>query len=397
VAELLSIEEALAAVLERAEPLDSDDVPLEDATCRVLAAPALAAVDLPPFPSSAMDGFALRAADVPGTLAVVGRIAAGRPSARALGAGEAMAISTGGVVPEGADTIVPIERVEDRRETVVVSSSVVLGDNVRPQGSDLAAGHPAVAEGVRLGPAQLGALAAAGLTSVRCARMPRVAVLVTGSELRSPGEPLGPGEIYDANGLILEAQIRSAGGSVERLPAVRDDEQATRAAIESGLGCDVLLTTGGVSVGVHDLVRQVGAALGVDEVFWGVSVRPGKPLAFGTHGRTLVFGLPGNPVSSLVSFELFVRPCLLALQGIGDPRPPFRPARLAAVVRPNPTRDSLLRARSRVDGDAIAVEVLSGQESHMLARAAGADALVLVRRGDAELPAGAAVEYLALA
>ena len=177
---------------------------------------------------------------------------------------------------------------------------------------------------------------------------------------------------------------------------MRDDEQATRDAIERGLDADVLVTTGGVSVGVHDLVRRVGGALGVEEVFWGVSVRPGKPLAFGVRGRTLVFGLPGNPVSSLVAFELFVRPSLLALQGVAEPRPPFRPARLAAAVRPNPARDSLLRARSRVEGDSLVVEVLSGQESHMLARAAAADALVLVPRGATELAAGTAVRYLAL-
>jgi molybdopterin molybdotransferase len=225
--------------------------------------------------------------------------------------------------------------------------------------------------------------------------VPRVAVVVTGSELRAPGEPLGPGEIYDANGLILEAQIRSAGALVERQPAVRDDEQATRDAIERGLELDVLVTTGGVSVGPHDLVRRVEADLGVEEVFWGVSVRPGKPFSLGIRGGTLVFGLPGNPVSSLVAFELFVRPSLLALQGVADPRPPYRPARLAAPVRPSPARDSLLRARSRVEGDTLLVEVLTGQESHMLARAATADTLVLVPRGEGELPAGSAVSYLA--
>jgi molybdopterin molybdotransferase len=243
---------------------------------------------------------------------------------------------------------------------------------------------------------QLGALAAAGVTTVRCVRRPRVAVLATGSELRAPGEPLGPGEIYDSNTLLLEAQARSAGAEVTTVPRVGDDEAATRAALERGLAADVLVTSGGVSVGVHDLVRRVEAEIGVEEVFWGVAVRPGRPIAFGVRGTTLVFGLPGNPVSSLVGFELFVRPALLALAGVADPRPPFRPGRLAAAVRRNVARDSLLRARSRVANGAVELEPLVGQESHMIARAAAADALVLVPRGDGELAAGSPVEYLAL-
>lgn len=395
-ADLLAIDVALALVLERVQPLEPEEVSVEAADSRVLAEPAAAVVDLPPFPSSAMDGFALRAADAPGTLPVVARIAAGSPSPGALEPGEAMAIATGGVVPEGADAVVPVEKAEDCGTAVVVPHAVVSGANIRPRGSDLSAGETVVAAGVRLGPAQLGALAAAGVTDVRCARRPRVAVVVTGSELRLPGEQLGPGEIYDSNSSILEAEIRSAGGEVDCLPPVRDDEQALRVAIEQGLAADVLVTAGGVSVGEHDLVRRIGAALGVEEVFWGVAVRPGKPIAFGARGRTLVFGLPGNPVSSLVCFELFVRPALLALQGAAEPRPLFRPGRLAAAVRANAARDSLLRARSRVEGDAVVLELLTGQESHMIARAAAADALVLVPRGEGELAAGSAVRYLAL-
>jgi molybdopterin molybdotransferase len=219
---------------------------------------------------------------------------------------------------------------------------------------------------------------------------------MTGTELRAPGEPLGPGEIYDANGPMLAAQLRSAGAIVERLPAVSDDPEALRAALECGLAADVLITTGGVSVGVHDLVRSTEAALGVEEVFWGVAVRPGKPIAFGMRAGTLVFGLPGNPVSALVGFELFVRPALLALQGSSNPAPQFLPGRLGRSVRRNATRDSLLRARSSVAVDAVVVEPVTGQESHMIARAAMADVLVLVPRGDGELAAGSAVSYLTL-
>ncbi len=392
----LTIDQALELVLGRVAPLEPEDVALADAAGRVLVEPAVAGVDLPSFAASAMDGFALRAADAPATLPVVARIAAGRPVARELAAGEAMAIATGGVVPDGADAVVPIEDVEDRDSVVVVPGAVVPGANVRERGGDLRAGDPVVGAGVRLGPVHLGALAAAGVTSVRCGRRPQVVLAVTGSELRAPGGPLERGQIYDANGVILATQIRSTGATVDRLPPVQDDAESTRTAVERGLAADVLVTSGGVSVGVYDLVRSTEAELGVEEVFWRVAVRPGKPVAFGVRGHTLVFGLPGNPVSSLVGFELFVRPALLALQGLADPRPAFRPARLGQAVKLLPARDSLFRARSRVEDGKVVVDLLTGQESHMIARSAMADALVLVPRGDGELAPGAAVSYLSL-
>jgi molybdopterin molybdotransferase len=398
VAELLSLEEAQRLVLERAEPLPTERVPLEQAAGRVLAEAAPAVVDLPPFPSSAMDGFAVRAADTPGTLPVVFRIAAGRPSTDTLQPGEAMGISTGGVVPEGADAVIPIEHVVDHDNAVEVGEAVAPGANVRPRGGDLRAGEEVVTAGTALGAAQLGALAAAGVAEVACGAVPSAAVLATGTELRRPGEPLAPGEVYEANGLILEAQLRSAGAAVERLAAVADDEDAHREALARGLEHDVLVTSGGVSVGPHDLVRGIEAALGVEEVFWRVAVKPGKPVSFGVRGRTLVFGLPGNPVSSLVAFELFVRPAVLALQGHADPLPRFEPGRLAAAARRNPARDELMRARARDAGDgAVELEPVTGQESHMIGRAAGANALVFLPRGEGELAAGSAVRYLRLA
>lgn len=394
--ELLTIEQALELVLARVQPLEAEDVALEAAAGRVLAQDAVSAVDLPPFPASAMDGFALRAADAPATLPIVARVAAGRPATQRLEAGEAMAIATGGVVPDGADSVVPIEDVEETESTVSIPGTVKLHDNVRPRGGDLRAGDTVVVAGTRLGPAHVGALAAAGVARVRCHRAPRVVVVVTGTELCAPGDPLGPGEIYDANGFILATQVRSAGGEVERLPPVKDDADATRAAIERGLSADVLVTTGGVSVGVYDLVRAAGAELGVEEVFWRVAVRPGKPVAFGVCDHALVFGLPGNPVSSLVGFELFVRPALLAMQGVATTAPAFRPGRLAGPARRLGARDSLLRARSRVEDGNVVLEPLSGQESHMIAQAATADALVLVPRGEGEIEAGSVVRYLAL-
>jgi molybdopterin molybdotransferase len=343
-----------------------------------------------------MDGYALRAADTPGRLPVVFRIAAGLPAERALEAGEAMAISTGGAVPEGADSVIQIELVTEADAELEVPDPVREGANVRPAGGDVRAGEPVLAAGTRLGAQHVGALAAAGLAEVEVARRPRVVLLSTGTELRRPGEPLGPGQIYESNGPMLEAAFSAAGAEVERLGPVADDETAHREALERGLAADVLVSSGGVSVGPHDLVRRILDELGVEEEFWGVAVRPGKPLAFGTRGRTLVFGLPGNPVSSLVSTELFVRPALLALQGATEPGPSYRLAKLTTTVRRNGARDELARARLRRDGDDVLVEPLSGQESHMIARAAGADALVLVPAGEGELAEGAVVRYLPL-
>ncbi len=396
VEQLLSLEAAQALVLERVRPLDAERVRLEAAGGRVLAETATALVDLPPFPSSAMDGYALRSADTPGTLPVVARIAAGSPAGRPLAAGEAMGISTGGVVPDGADAVIQHEAVVENDNVITISNSVADGANIRPVGRDVAAGGAVISAGTRLGAAQIGALAAAGVAEVVCARRPRAAVLTTGSELKAPGSPLGPGEVYEANGVMLAAQLEAEGAVVTRLAAVADDESAHRRAIEQGLEHDVLVTSGGVSVGPHDLVRRVEAELGVEEVFWRVAVRPGKPVSFGIRGPVLVFGLPGNPVSSLVGCELFVRPALRALQGASDPGPRFAAGRLAVSVTRNAGRDDLMRARSTVTDDGVVLEPVGGQESHMIVRAAEADALVLVPRGEGELPAGASVRYLPL-
>jgi molybdopterin molybdotransferase len=395
-ADPLSIEAAQQAILERVKPLASERVPIEAAAGRILAEPARAAVDLPPFASSAMDGFAVRAADTPGTLPISFRVAAGRPSPAALRPGEAMGIATGGVVPEGADAVVPIEVVAPTDNRVEIPHQASAGDHVRPAGGDVRAGAIVVPAGARLTSARVGAVAAAGVAEVVCARRPRVAVLTTGTELQRPGRELRPGQVYEANGLVLEAQAESTGAVVERLAAVEDELDAHRAALEQGLELDVLVTSGGVSVGPHDLVRAVEAELGIEEVFWRVAVKPGKPVSFGVRGDTLVFGLPGNPVSALVTFELFVRPALLALQGLDDPLPRFEHGRLGATARRNPERDELLRARVLDHDGAATLEPVSGQDSHMIARAAEADALLLVPRGEGELDAGSSVRYLRL-
>ena len=393
---LLTLEEAQARVLAHTRPLPSELVPVAEAGGRVTAEDVRARVDLPPFASSAMDGFAIRAVDLPGTLRIAGESAAGSPYPETLDSGCAVAISTGAVVPEGADAVVPIELVVQNDNTVEISHAMEPGAHVRPRGGDVAAGEVVVTRSVRLTPARLAASAASGVAEVACRRRPRVAVLATGSELVLPGESLASGEIYETNSLMLAATLAAAGAEVENEAPVADDESALRAALERGLEADVLVTSGGVSVGEHDLVRAVEGEVGVEEIFWRVSIKPGKPVSFGVRGDTLVFGLPGNPVSALVGSELFVKPALRALQGLEHPLPRYEPGRLGAALRRNEERDEFVRARSRVDGDALVLEPIVGQESHMIVRSGAADALVHVPRGNGELGEGSVVRWLRL-
>jgi molybdopterin molybdotransferase len=397
VASLLTLEEAQSRVLERAAPLPVERVQVAEAAGRVVLDDVLARVDLPPFASSAMDGFAVRAADLPGTFEIVGESAAGKPFDLQLELGGAVAISTGAVIPEAADTVVPIENVVQIDNKVKISQEVEPGAHIRPQGGDVAAGDVVVPAGGRLTPARLAAAAASGVAELLCARRPTVAVLATGSELVDPGGTLGAGQIYETNGLMLSSLLAAAGAEVRSRPPVVDEQGAMRKALEQGLEADVMVTSGGVSVGEHDLVRAVERELGVEEIFWRVSIKPGKPVSFGVRGDTLVFGLPGNPVSALVGCELFVKPALRALQGVTDPLPRFEPGTLAFGLRRNQERDEFVRARSRVEGDALLLEPVTGQESHMIVRSAAADALVHIPRGNGELPAGSMVRWLRLA
>ncbi len=395
-ADLRTLEEALELILAHAERLPPEPVELARATGRVLAEPALARADLPPFPSSAMDGYAVRAAETPGRLPIGARIAAGSPLSGALPVGTVAAIATGAAVPEGADAVVPVERTAEVDGHVEIPAPAEPNAHVRPRGGDVRAGDTVVEQGEILHAAQIGALAAAGVAEVVCARRPRVAVLATGSELQAPGEELRPGQIYESNRTMIASVLTTAGADVVELPVVPDDEEAHERALEEGLTADVLVSSGGVSMGPHDLVRRIASRLGVEEVFWGVAVKPGKPLSFGVRGSTLVFGLPGNPVSTLVGSVLFVCPALLARQGANTPGPSFELGRTARALHRNEHRDEFVRARRMIDDDGVVLEPIVGQESHMIVRASTADALVHVPRGSGQIAGGERVRFLNL-
>lgn len=396
--ELLSIDEALASVEAHVRPLPAEEVRLEHAYGRYIARDLHAAIYLPPFPSSAMDGFAVRTQDIPGTLAVAGESSAGSPYEDELRPGEAVAISTGAVVPTGADAVVPVEDLTVDGARVQIAEGVSPGTFVRDRGSDIERGEKILEAGTRLGSAQIGAAAAVGLATVLCHRRPTVAVLTTGTELRQPGEILSEGQIYDANGPMLRAALLTSGAGVDHIPAARDTEEAHRAALTRALEHDVVISSGGVSVGPHDLVRRIERELGVEEIFWRIALRPGKPLAFGVRDATLIFGLPGNPVSSLVCFELFVRPALLALQGARTVKPAWITGVLGTDVTPQQTRDDLIRVRfeSRPGSGAPVLMPLHGQQSHQIAITAQADGLARIPMGPTDVPAGTEVACLPL-
>jgi molybdopterin molybdotransferase len=386
--DLLTIDEARARVLATVTALDAAELPIADALGRVLAEDVVAARDVPGFANSAMDGFAIRGGPAGRTLRIVGESRAGAPSPVPVGDGEAVRISTGAALPDGADAILPAEAADDHGDTVSPTEDVAAGNHVRGPGEDLRAGATVLRAGATLGPAELGLAVEAGRATVRCTRLPRVAVLATGDELFAPGEPLSPGQLHNSNAVTLGALARRAGAELVHTGEVADDAQATRAAIERALdGADVLLLTGGVSVGPHDHVKPALSALGVEEVFWRVALRPGKPLWFGRRGARVVFGLPGNPVSAVVCFLLFARPALAAMQGAPAP-PPRGRAVLGAPVPRQRTREEAVRVRLE-DGRALPT---GPQGSHQLSSMLGADALAIVPRGEGEIAAGVEVE-----
>jgi molybdopterin molybdotransferase len=387
---MLSIDEARALVLAETRALESEDVAAGEALGRVLAEDVTAAADVPGFANSAMDGFAIRSGPAGRRLRVTGESRAGTPAAVAVGDGEAVRISTGAMLPGGADAVIQIELVSDEGEAVVVGEDVAPGRNVRRPGEDLSAGARVLVTGRPLGPAELGVAVNAGRATLRCARRPRVAILATGDELVDPGTPLGPGQIHDSNAPMLHALAVQAG-AIATTRRLRDDRATTEAGIAAALDeADLVVLSGGVSVGPHDHVKPAMAANGVDEVFWRVALRPGRPTWFGVRrdDGTLVLGLPGNPVSAYVTFLLFARPALAALQG-ADPRPHMRRARLAVAVDRHPDSEECVRVTIDEAGDA---RPTGPQGSHVLSSLLGADGLALIPRGEGALPAGSAVD-----
>lgn len=397
--ELIEIERARALVLRAARSLPPEPVELQAALGRVLGEGVRAERRVPPFDSSAMDGFAVRAEDVagadasrPASLRIIDESRAGAPARAAIAAGEAIAISTGAMLPAGADTIVRVEdtRTHDGRVEVLVA--LPAGCEVRRAGEDVAAGQTVLERGALLGPAELGVLASLGTAQVRCARRPRLSLLVSGDELLAPGEPYRPGAINDSNSLTIWALARRGGADVVRRARVGDDAAATRAAVGEALrDVDLAVICGGVSVGMHDHVRTSLAALGAQQAFWGIALKPGRPTWFGTLGQTLVFGLPGNPVSAMVTFMLLVQPALDALLGRHARR-----ARATAVLEggyEKPAgRAHALRCRLSAQSDGWHAEPAPAQGSHVLTSMLEADALAIVPSDTVSVRAGERVE-----
>src|SRR3954447_22008338 len=395
---LHTIAEALDLVLEGIEPLESQDVPIAEAAGRVLAADARAAVDLPPFDRSAMDGYAVRAADTtPGVgLRLAGDVAAGALPSEVLAPGTAAAISTGAAIPPGADAVLQSEHAAVADGTVTPDRAVPVGTHVRVRGEDLHAGDVLARAGQRLTLPLVSALASAGVGTLPVHRRPVVRMMVTGSELLPVGAPPERGRIHESNGLMVSLLAARAGAVTGETERVHDDREATIAAVREGLeAADVLVVSGGVSVGPHDHVRPAFEACGVEEVFWRVQIKPGKPLWFGRRGRTLVFGLPGNPLSAIVCTALFVLPALRRLRGEPDPGPRFDRGRLGEPAGPSDNRTTFLISKLVPDADGVLVAwPTERQGSHMTGALGESDGFATAPHGYGPLPAGAYVDLL---
>jgi len=397
-AKLTEIEEARRLVLDRVVPLEAEPVALKDALGRVLAEPVTSADAVPGFDNSAMDGYAVRAADTAGAdggarLPVVDESRAGHPAQRRLAEGEAVAISTGAMVPEGADAVVRVEDTDAGSQEVEIRVEVEAGRDIRRAGEDIAAGEAVLGAGDEIGPAEAGVLVSVGRGEVACARRPRVNLLTTGDELQEPGEPLRPGAIRNSNAYSVSGLIRRSGAVLGTVEMVPDDRDATADALARALTGDVVVISGGVSVGPHDHVRPTLGALGAEEVFWGVALRPGKPTWFGVApSGCLVFGLPGNPVSAMVTFLLFVRPAIRAMLGAS----PTQADRAAAVLDSDypkqPGRAHVVRCRLELRDDGWHATPTKDQGSHVLTSMLGADALAIIPTTSGTVRAGERVE-----
>lgn len=390
---MLTIEQALARVLAHIPPNGVERASLADAHGRVLAEDVVSPAELPPWPASAMDGFAVRALDVPGELVVLETVAAGGVPRHRVMPGSATRIMTGAPVPDGADAVVMVEDSEATGpDRVRLSKVAMLGQHIRPQGSEVPLGAPVLSRGRTLGAGAIGALAAVGISSVLVAVRPTVGILSTGDELVEPGVPLGPGQIHSSNGHALAALVREAGAHPVDLGSIRDDPAALADAFRAALRCDVVVSTGGVSVGDYDHVKDVLGALGITMDFWRVAMKPGKPLAYGVLNGTPIFGLPGNPVSCMVNFYQFVRPVLRTM--LGDPTPflPVIEAELVGRSRRRPGRPEFIRVRLFCELGVVRAEVAGHQGSAGVLSMADAHGFALVPEGATEIAGTLAVQ-----
>jgi len=390
----VSVAEARQLILDAVRPLGDETVGLLDAAGRVLAEEVVSAISIPPADNSAMDGFALRAQDVarlPARLHVVDDLPAGRAPSRKIGPGEAARIMTGAAVPEGADAVVMIEHTEGEGDHVRVLEPVAAGDNIRRAGEDVRPGTPIAASGERLRPPLVGMLAALGRSIVRVAQRPRVAVLSTGDELVEPDRLSGDGRIVSSNSYNLQAALRELGCETTYLGIARDRPEEIEARFRQALACDAVISTGGVSVGDRDWIKQVLAGLGGRMRLWRVRMKPGAPLAFAQVEGRPVFGLPGNPVSTLVAFEQFVRPALLRMMG---QRALFRPvirATLAQDYPKAPGRLHFVRVRIEERGGQTLAWPTGDQGSHILLSLVRADGLAIAPEATSRLEKGSEV------
>ena len=400
---MLTVAEARARILSGVPVLDAESVELLDSRDRVLAEEVRAVRDVPPFTNSAMDGYALRASDVaaanqqqPVELRLLGEVRAGAAPRLAVDRGSAIRIMTGAMLPEGADAVVRIEDTAESDGRVQVRVGVGTGVNIRAAGSDVAEGSVVATPGRLVTPGLIGVLASAGRDTVRCVRRPRVLVLSTGDELRDAGEPLEPGQITNTNRYTLLAALDSVG-AIGLDGGVAPDERGVLAErLERAREADLVLTTGGVSMGAYDLVRSLLEER--DSVdFWQVALRPGKPLIFGSFRGVPLVGLPGNPVSSLVGFELFVKPALRRMQGRKNAEPTLLPAVTEERLGALPGLEQYLRGVARRESGRLLVKLTGNQGSHVLRSMADANCLVRVLPGDRELAAGAPIEIIPLA
>lgn len=393
-----SVDAHLADILATVRPLAPLELELEQALGATLAEEITSPVPLPPFANSAMDGYAVRASDIadaPVTLPVIDDVAAGAGELRAVGPGHAVRIMTGGPMPSGADTVVPVELTDGGTVQVRIEETVREGNAIRLAGEDVQAGAVVLKPGTVIGPAQLGIIAGVGRRRVLARPRPRVVVLATGAELIEPGLPLGPGQIWDSNSFTLTAAARSAGADGFRAPTVGDDPAAFLERLDAQLvRADAVVTSGGVSMGAYEPVKEALGPLGTVR-FDKVAMQPGMPQGFGTVGddQVPIFALPGNPVSSFVSFTLFVRPALDKMRGLPAGPPATVTVRTTASLRSPAGKRSFLRGVLGSDGSVAPVH---GQGSHQLAALASADALIVVPEDVTEVPAGEQVEVIKL-